>query len=144
MWQKMKTGFYRFMQGRYGFDSYSSFLVLIAIVLVLVNLILGFMPLALLPISLIISLVAWALLIYSYVRVFSKNYEKRKKQNDRFLQKMEKLRESIRRKKAISRIKKTHHIYICPGCRQKIKRPKGKGNIVVTCPKCRMEFTKKS
>ena len=79
MWQKMKTGFYRFMQGRYGFDSYSSFLVLIALVLVLVNLILGFMPLALLPISLIISLVAWALLIYSYVRVFSKNYEKRKK-----------------------------------------------------------------
>lgn len=144
MWQKMKVGLYRFMQGRYGFDTLSSFLVAIALALVLINLILGFTPLCSGPLSLTICLAAWAVLIYSYIRVFSKDFAKRKAQNDRFLKRTEKWREKMLRRKAMSRIRKTHHIYCCPGCGQKIKIPKGKGKIVVTCPKCRMEFTKKS
>jgi len=76
--------------------------------------------------------------------MFSKKYEKRNAENVWFLERTTKSREWINRRLARFRIRRTHHIYTCPGCKQKIKIPKGKGVVTITCPKCRIEFTKKS
>ena len=40
--------------------------------------------------------------------------------------------------------RKIYHFYKCPQCSQKVRVPKGHGKICITCPKCKMEFVRKS
>ena len=40
--------------------------------------------------------------------------------------------------------KKIYRFYSCPNCAQKVRVPKGKGKICITCPKCKTEFVKRS
>ena len=48
--------------------------------------------------------------------------------------------------KFCSRIKdrRENRIYKCPSCKQRIRVPRGKGKIAITCPQCRTEFIRKS
>ena len=83
-------------------------------------------------------------MIYVYFRMFSKDHQKRYQENVKFLETKNKFLKKVRSEKAIMKQRKTHHIYKCPTCRQKIRIPKGKGRICITCPKCKTEFTKTS
>lgn len=135
MLNKLKQKTYRFMQGRYGLDTLGNFLLWTGMILIFINLFVR---------NIFLEFLIWLLVIYTYVRILSRNYEKRNAENTWFLDHTQGLRDRWRRFSAHARIRKTHHIYTCPGCGQKIKVPKGKGKIVITCPKCRIEFTKKS
>ena len=64
--------------------------------------------------------------------------------NNRYLKYSSKLRSAFATFKRDMKIRKTHHIYRCPNCRQKIKIPKNKGRISIRCPKCYTEFIKRS
>lgn len=123
------------MQGRYGLDTLGNFLLWTGMILIFINLFVR---------NIFLEFLIWLLVIYTYVRILSRNYEKRNAENTWFLDHTQGLRDRWRRFSAHARIRKTHHIYTCPGCGQKIKVPKGKGKIVITCSKCRIEFTKKS
>lgn len=135
----MKEKFIRFMQGRYGIDQFSKFLLAVGLVIVLVSALLGNRPIAL-----ILYLIGWAFVIYCYFRVFSRNVSKRYSENQAFLTKTYGIRNFFRKQKNIWRQRKVYHIYTCPSCKQKIRIPKGKGKIEVRCPKCGTTFIKKS
>lgn len=135
----MKEKLIRFMQGRYGIDQLSKFLLVIGLIAVLASAFFGGNPAAL-----ILYLAGWVLVIYSYSRVFSRDVPKRYAQNQAFLAKTYKIRAFFQRQKNIWWQRKVYHIYTCPSCKQKIRIPKGKGKIEVRCPKCGTTFIKKS
>ena len=84
------------------------------------------------------------MLIYSYVRVFSKNINKRYEQNQKYLYYESKVKKLFSGVKYNLKKRKTHRIFMCPSCKQKIRVPRGKGKIEITCPKCHTTFIRKS
>lgn len=135
----MKEKLIRFMQGRYGVDSFSKCLLVAALVLVLISSFFGEKAFgtALYTLGLVVF-------VYSYFRVFSRNISKRYAENQQFLAKTAKIRTFFAQQKNLMQQRKTHHIYSCPSCKQKIRIPRGKGKIEVRCPKCGTTFIKKS
>ena len=92
----------------------------------------------------IFYIVGIVLLVYTYYRMFSKNISKMYAQNQKYLN--AKYRAVVKKDawKKQWQQRKIYRFYRCPGCKQKVRVPKGKGKICITCPKCRMEFIKKS
>ncbi len=139
MKQNFKQRMLQFMQGRYGVDQLSGFLIWTAVVIAVITL---FVRIPLLQI------VTWILIIYAYVRIFSKNTTKRYAQNQKFLDATWGIRKFFAdikyRIKYGKQTTEPYRIYKCRKCGQKIRIPKGKGKIMITCPKCKYQFKKKS
>ena len=131
----MKERMQRFMAGRYGNDQLNQFIFIVAIISMVLEIITRQ--------SLFYTL-RLVLLILAYVRVFSRNINKRYEENMKFLQKKDAILNKFRKQKYYAAQRRNFHIYTCPQCKQKIRIPKGKGKISITCPKCRTSFIKKS
>jgi magnesium-transporting ATPase (P-type) len=131
----MKERMQRFMAGRYGNDQLNQFIFIVAIISMVLEIITRQ--------SLFYTLTL-VLLILAYVRVFSRNINKRYEENMKFLQRKDAILNKFRKQKYYAAQRRNYHIYTCPQCKQKIRIPKGKGKISITCPKCRTSFIKKS
>ena len=135
----MKEKLIRFMQGRYGIDQLSKFLLITGLAVVLLSAIFGETA-----VSMLLYIFGWGVVIYCYFRIFSRNVQKRYAENQAYLMKTYKIRNWFQNQKNIWQQRKVYHIYTCPSCKQKIRIPKGKGKIEVRCPKCGTTFIKKS
>ena len=102
----MKEKLQRFMWGRYGNDRFNQFLMIVA----LVCLTLSFFGLR------IFYVLALALLVYAYYRMFSKDLSKRSAENQWYLKKEMKVRGWWQRKKKAIAGRKEYKIYKCPKC----------------------------
>ena len=131
----MKEKLMRFMAGRYGFDPFGRATLIGALIVMVLS---GLFE------SAILSLLAWALIIYTYFRLFSRNIYRRSAENQAYLEKTRGIRTWFNSQKSLMAQRKTHHIYKCPTCHQKIRVPRGKGRIEIRCPKCHTRFFKKS
>ena len=131
----MRDWLNRFMAGRYGADELSKLMMGTAVAVMVINL---FVRLE------ILNIVVVALLVLIYLRMFSRNIQKRYDENCRYLVYRGKVAGFFTKKKNTAMDLKDNHIYKCPSCGQKIRIPRGRGRIIVTCPKCRHEFEKKS
>ena len=126
------------MQGRYGVDQLSKFILILGLVFVVISALFNN------ALSLLTYILGWVMVIYCYFRIFSRNIPKRYAENQAYLAKTYKIRTFFGKQKNIWQQRKTHHIYTCPSCKQKIRIPKGKGKIEVRCPKCGTTFIKNS
>lgn len=131
----MREKFYRFMQGRYGVDDLYRFLFWLAVIGIVLN---WFVK------SSALSFLTTLILVYAMYRVLSRNHSARYTENQKYLNATAKFRYWFDQQKKLMEERKYHHIYTCPKCRQKIRIPKGKGKIMVRCPKCHYEFQKRS
>lgn len=121
-----------FLYGRNGFDDIAKLTIILSVVFLLIG---GFVPFVI-P-RLIISLISWALLIYSYFRVLSKNVYKRVQENKKYLG-------AINMTKTRWQQRKTHKFYRCKKCKTWLRVPKGRGKITITCVKCGNKFDRKT
>lgn len=125
----------RFMQGRNGFDQFSQFLNTMVLVIFILSLFIKWAPLYYFGLG---------LLIYMYFRVFSRNISKRYAENQKFCNMRYDASIKWNKMKKEWEQRKIYRFYRCPMCKQRVRVPKGRGKICITCPKCREEFVRRS
>lgn len=126
------------MTGRYGVDEFSRFLNMVAMISLLLFVLVKN------TISLIFWLMAVGSLIWSYIRMFSRNTYKRRAENNAYLTIRYNLTRKLTGLKQRMQQKKYYRFYKCPRCGVTTRVPKGKGTIRITCPKCGEIFQRKS
>ncbi len=124
----------RFMAGRYGGDQLNVLLMALYVIFYIVYLFTRLIA---------FELLALILIIVSLYRSLSRNLERRRAENARFLQIV---RPIARRWNTFhTRTHDREHRYFkCPNCGQQMRVPRGKGRITVHCRSCGAVFEEKS
>ena len=125
----------RFMYGRNGADQLSLATLLLSIVLDAANMFVKNDT-----VYLVLGALSGALVVWMIFRMFSKKLAKRRAENAKFLQ----LFWWPLKRKFTAAKDREHKYFTCPNCRTVCRVPRGKGKIVITCPKCRGEIHGKS
>lgn len=123
------------MAGRYGPDQLSFAMLIVALVLNLA---------ASISRMVLISSLSAVLIVLCFYRMFSRNYEKRRAENQKFMGLWYRIKNFFRRQKDKMRQGKNFRFFKCPSCKNNLRVPKGKGKIYVTCPRCGERFIKKT
>lgn len=125
----------QFMYGRNGFDSYSFFLFITALVISTANFFVwNYWA------SLVIYVLQLLVLGYATFRILSKNIYKRAAENRRFQKIWNAVKNFfILQKNRIKDIK-THRYRKCKYCKATLRLKRKRGKHTVRCPKCRGEF----
>ena len=121
------------MTGRNGLDKLSITLIVAALA---INVFAQFFPL--------LSMFSLAIMAYAVWRVFSKNLTKRRAENYRISRILDDIGESFAQKRFRRQQSKQYRFFTCPDCKSKLRVPRGKGKISITCPRCGLKFSKKT
>ena len=121
--------FNSFFKNSYGWDLLSKYVIFLGLMF---NFTKYTMPIGLL------------LIIWATFRSFSKNKSKRYKELLVFENFLLKIRQKLNMYKNKLEQTKRFKILTCPNCAQKLRVPRKKGKITVTCKKCNKKFEGKS
>ncbi len=128
VWYKIKAGFRRFMIGRHGVDQLSIALLYLAVIASLIN--------SFFLASSILSLVSFAVYAYALFRMLSKNNAARYKENAWYLKRFGDVPQKVKQAWVRFKNRKTYLYFDCPECHAKLRVPRGKGEVTVTCGRC--------
>ena len=134
----MRNWLQRVMAGRYGVDEYSRFLNIVALVSLVLSILFNN------GLSVFFWLLAIISLVWTYVRMFSRNTYKRRAENNAYLTIRYNMTRKLSGLKQRMQQKRYYRFYKCPKCGITTRVPKGKGKIRITCPKCGEIFQRKS
>lgn len=132
---KFRAAVSRFMSGRYGSDQLNLTMVIGALIVTTIGSLFGVY---------FLTLAADALLLLAIFRMFSKDRYRRAHENQVYLEKTQKVRRAAT--EWVNRVKNSrkYHYYTCPKCKQRLRVPRGVGNITITCKQCGTKFDKKA
>ena len=138
---RIRQALARFMYGRYGSDELYNALFLFEIILLFVSSILSIIgrTLPLLSVmSVFLYLLSLAILIWAMSRFFSRNIQRRRKENMIWLGIKSKL---FKKKRPSLPLDTPTHIFrACPKCRSVLRLPRQVGKHTVRCPRCGNSF----
>ena len=135
----MFNRFANFMTGRRGMDSLNGALLGAAIVFSVIAVFAASQSG-----SSILRGASTLLLIAAVWRMFSRKTDARRKENEWFLSVTAGPRTALANLGCTLRGDKTHRFFACPGCRSRLRVPRGKGKIRITCPSCGTSFSRRS
>ena len=130
---KIRSALYRFMYGRYGTDMLGTCLFITYFVMIILQTILAFFIKSTV-FHLVWQTVAYAAGIFAICRMFSRKIDKRRAENQRFMN-------FIKLTKNKFKDRKTHVYRTCPSCKATLRLPRAKGEHTVVCPRCKNRFT---
>ncbi len=137
--QKISNALARFMYGRNGVDQLGLTIIWTAVAVNIIDMFVRQQAVYAILNLLGVVLVGWALF-----RMFSRNLQKRRAENGKFLEKIWWPVKNRFRAGQQKRQDKEHKYFTCPNCGTVCRVPRGKGKIVITCPKCHGEIRGKS
>ena len=134
----MRNFLSRFMYGRYGSDVLNLFLLVAGLLFYFLGLLI---PVRLLAV--LFRLLSFVAVGCTAFRMLSRDYGRRREENDRFVQFISPMVQDLQRPRA-QRRDKDHAYFRCPSCGQTLRVPKGKNRISITCRNCGTVFQKKT
>jgi len=123
------------MIGRYGYDQLSMVLLVLSFLFILI---------AELSSRLQITYLSYIPLGLCIYRTLSKQIQKCRLENYKFMMWLSPAYSYFNEKRRNIKDFQNYKYFKCPNCKQKLRAPREKGKIIVTCSKCHTEFTKKT
>lgn len=130
------------MYGRYGVDQLGLVLVAVSCAISIVLTLFGLRHTGGRVFLALRILIIIPYLVFLF-RAFSKNVEKRREENMKFM-KFWSPCVAFFSKKSSQLHDKEHRYFTCPGCSRTLRVPKGKGKIEISCPHCGRKFKKRT
>lgn len=130
----MRERFARFMAGRNGNDQLNIFLLIADVVLLLLAGIFSE------SVGKYLYPVVFVLLIYIYFRMFSRNVNRRREENGKFVRLKFKISAAFRVRHERWVQRRDYKFFTCPSCKTTLRVPRGHGKIKIVCRKCGSSF----
>ena len=124
-----------FMLGRNGIDQLVTAFIVAALVSDILFTLLGLIFLRFIPLI---------FLVLAMLRLLSKNVARRREENYRFTRVWADAKCSFSGWRKRTAQSGEYKFFKCPSCRTKLRVPKGKGRIKITCSKCGQRFDGKT
>ncbi len=134
-WNRMMMKFRQWMAGRHGADNLGMCTLFSGLFLSLLGSILGWG---------IVSFLGFVLYVITLFRMFSRNEEARRKENQKYMELTGNCTRKIRQFFIRQKNRKEYKYFKCPKCKQLLRLTRGCGEKTVTCAKCGHQFSQKA